>query len=219
MRLTALEEERLLIFTAAELARRHRSAGMPLNAPEAVALICDAMFESARAGATYAEIDRAGRGAVRADECLEGVPTLVDEVRLEVLMDEGTRLIVLLHPMGRPDGQVGLAHGGLAPGEVIPGDGPPPDRPDRSTKRVRVLNNSERTIRVSSHYPFHRVNQRLEFDREAAQGYRLDVPAGASQKWSPGEEHEVDLVAYGGSVGGDGSAGDDGSSGDTDDHG
>ncbi len=57
MRLTALEEERLLIFTAAELARRHRSAGMPLNAPEAVALICDAMFESARAGATYAEID------------------------------------------------------------------------------------------------------------------------------------------------------------------
>ena len=54
MRLTPWEEERLLIFTAAELARRHRSAGLLLNAPEAVALICDAMLEAARAGADYA---------------------------------------------------------------------------------------------------------------------------------------------------------------------
>ena len=52
MRLTPWEEERLLIFTAAELARRHRAAGLPLNAPEAVALICDAMLEVARAGPT-----------------------------------------------------------------------------------------------------------------------------------------------------------------------
>lgn len=195
MRLTALEEERLLVFTAAELARRHRAAGLPLNAPEAVALICDAMFEAARAGGTYAHIEDAGRQAVTAAQCLEGVPALVDEVRLEVLMDEGTRLIVLLHPLGRSAaGQ--MVPGEIIPGEIIPGDGPLalPDQP--RARRLRVRNTSQRIVRVSSHFPFHRVNARLEFDREAARGHRLDLPAGESLRWSPGEEREVVLVAY-----------------------
>jgi urease subunit beta len=48
---------------------------------------------------------------------------------------------------------------------------------------------------VSSHYPFWRVNSRLEFDRGAAEGYRLDIPAGASIRWAPGQVREVDLVA------------------------
>lgn len=193
MRLTALEEERLLIFTAAELARRHRAAGLRLNTPETIALICDAMFESARGGATYTEIEEAGRTAVIAAECLEGVPALVEEVRLEVLMDEGTRLIVLLDPLGQLD-----AAGGIVPGEIIPAEEPLPQRPDQRIRRLRVRNTSQRVVRVSSHYPFHRVNPRLEFDRDAARGYRLDLPAGGSERWAPGEEHEVDLVAYGG---------------------
>jgi urease subunit gamma/beta len=100
MRLTALEEERLLVFTAAELARRHRSAGLELNAPETVALICDAMFEAARAGAGYEETVAAGRSAVRRDEVMEGVRELVAEVRLEVLLGDGTRVIVLVDPLG-----------------------------------------------------------------------------------------------------------------------
>src|SRR5947208_340557 len=100
MRLTAWEEQRLLIFTAAELARRHRAAGLLLNHPEAVALICDAMLEAARAGASFAEVEEAGRTAVGTDELLPGVAGLVDEVRLEVLLDEGTRLVVLVDPLG-----------------------------------------------------------------------------------------------------------------------
>ncbi len=103
MRLTPWEEERLLIFTAAELARRHRAAGLKLNHPEAVALICDAMLEAARAGATYAEVEAAGRAAVRTDEVIEGVRALLDEVRLEVLLGDGTRLIVLIDPLGSMD--------------------------------------------------------------------------------------------------------------------
>lgn len=99
MRLTAWEEERLLIFTAAELARRHRAAGLRLNQPEAVALICDAMLEAARAGATYRECVRAGRSAVGEGDVLEGVRELLAEVRLEVLLDEGTRLVVLVDPL------------------------------------------------------------------------------------------------------------------------
>ncbi len=63
---------------------------------------------------------------------------------------------------------------------------------------LAVTNASARPIRVSSHYPFWRTNPRLEFDREAARGFRLDLPPGGSVRWGPGEMHEVDLVAYGG---------------------
>ena len=60
MRLTPWEEERLLLFGAAQLARRHRDAGLLLNAPEAVALISDAILEAARAGSGYADVEAAG---------------------------------------------------------------------------------------------------------------------------------------------------------------
>lgn len=103
MRLTPWEEERLLIFTAAELARRHRAAGLKLNQPEAVALICDSMLEAARSGASYRDVEAAGRAAVRADEVIDGVPALIDEVRLEVLLEDGSRLIVLVDPLGAND--------------------------------------------------------------------------------------------------------------------
>ena len=67
MRLTAWEEERLLVFSAAELARRHRERGLLLNGPEAVAVIADAMFEAARSGESFAGVEAAGRAAVRPD--------------------------------------------------------------------------------------------------------------------------------------------------------
>src|SRR4029077_9172292 len=94
MRLTPWEEERLLIFAAAELARRHRAAGLALNAPEAIALICDAMLEAARADGSYAEVEAAGVAALSPHEVMDGVRELVDDVRLEVLLEDGARLIV-----------------------------------------------------------------------------------------------------------------------------
>lgn len=208
MRLTAWEEERLLIFTAAELARRHRAAGLRLNQPEAVALICDALFEAARAGAAYEEVEAAGRAAVRPDEVLDGVAAMITTVRLEVLIGDGTRLIVLVDPLG--DG----GPGALRPGEIrlAAGDGggaptaaaPPDPHADRDRRTLVVRNGSTRAVRVSSHYPFERVNPRLEFDRGAATGFRLDLPAGASLRWTPGETREVTLVRYGGRIGREG---------------
>lgn len=197
MRLTPWEEERLLIFTAAELARRHRAAGLALNAPEAIALICDAMLEAARAGVDYVGIEAAGRAAVSPDEVMPGVRELVEDVRLEVLMGDGTRLVVLIDPLG--------ATGGSSPGGPGTVSARTVDRtaaqPHGETIELTVRSESRRAIRVSSHYPFDRVNPRLVFDRVAARGFRLDLPAGDTERWSPGESRTVRLVRFGGEGG------------------
>jgi urease beta subunit len=70
--------------------------------------------------------------------------------------------------------------------------------PGRDRIRLTVTNTSGRAIRVSSHYPFWRTNRRLDFDREAARGFRLDVPAGSSVRFAPQELRVVELVRYGG---------------------
>jgi urease subunit gamma/beta len=210
VRLTPWEEERLLIFSAAELARRHRAAGLLLNGPEAIALMCDAMLEAARAGATYADVEAAGLAAVSPDAVLPGVRELVDDVRLEVLFGDGPRLIVLLDPLG-----AGRAPSVDGPGAVVPGTesgdepgtelgGTDPDNawmlPPAGLERreIEVENTSRRVVRISSHYPFDRVNPRLAFDRDRASGFHLDLPAGGSERWSPGESKLVRLVRYAG---------------------
>ena len=199
MRLTPWEEERILIFSAAELARRHRAAGLPLNAPEAIALICDAMLEAARAGGGYAAAEAAGRTAVGIDDVMPGVRELVDEVRLEVLIGDGTRLIVLLDPLGGDSG-AGELGGPTGPGAVRPASlqDRPTTPPTVHPVELTVRSESRRVIHVSSHYPFHRVNPRLVFDREAARGRRLDLPSGSSERWAPGETRTVRLVPFGG---------------------
>ena len=199
MRLTAWEDERLLLFAAAELARRHRDAGLLLNAPEAIALICDAVLEAARAGLAYDDVEDAGRVAVDPSEVMPGVRELVDEVRLEVLMGDGTRLVVLVDPIGRP----GVPRDPDGPGAIRPSQAEPAaEGAARPSLDLEVRSESTRVVRVSSHYPFHRVNSRLVFDRAAAEGYRLDLPAGASMRWAPGETRTVRLVRFAGEEGG-----------------
>jgi urease beta subunit len=85
-----------------------------------------------------------------------------------------------------------------APGAIVPEAGTITTAGARERRTITVVSTSARPIRVSSHYPFWRVNPRLEFDREAARGFRLDLPAGTSFRWAPGETKEVTLVAVGG---------------------
>jgi len=196
VRLTPWEEERLLIFGAAELARRHRAAGLALNAPEAIALMCDAMLEAARAGAAYADVEAAGYAAVAPGEVMPGVRELVDDVRLEVLLGDGPRLVVLLDPLG-----AGAPPAADGPGALVPGDAAADDAwmlAPVALERLEltVANTSRRAVRISSHNPLERVNPRLQFDREAAAGCRLDIPAGSSERWSPGETRTVRLVRF-----------------------
>jgi urease subunit gamma/beta len=187
MYLSPTEEDRLRVFAAAELARRTRADGVKLNAPEATALICDEMHRAARAGASLDGVLAAGRAAVSAADVIDLVPVLIPEIRIEVLLEDGTRLAVLRDP---------LAEGGRnEPGEINVLPGELQLGPGRARRRIRVTSTSNRPIRVSSHYPFWRVNSRLEFDRGAAEGFRLDIPAGASIRWAPGEVKDVDLVA------------------------
>jgi urease gamma subunit len=98
MYLNPTEEDRLRIFAAAELARRTLARGLALNAPEATALICDEMHMAARSGVSFDQVLEAGRRAVSAEQLMTGVADLIDEIRLEVLLDEGSRLIVLRRP-------------------------------------------------------------------------------------------------------------------------
>jgi urease subunit gamma/beta len=193
MRLTAWEEERLLIFTAAELARRHRDRGLALNHPEAVALMCDAMLEAARGGAGFDEVEQAGLTAVAIDDLMPDVAPMIDEVRLEVLLGDGVRLIVLTDPFG--------AAGADGPGGREPTDRVRDPAAGLDRRELTVRNTGRRVVRVSSHYPFHLVNPRLEFDREAATGFRLDLPSGADERWGPGEVRTVRLARFTGSQG------------------
>ena len=190
MQLTPTEEERLRVFTAAQLARATLANGLRLNAPEAVSLVCDQMHAAGRGGASYDEVAAAGRAAVRPDQVLDGVAAIVPEIRVEVLLGEGSRLFVLREPFGPPSAD--------GPGALRLGHGDITLAPGKERIHLAVTNRGEHPIRVSSHFPFWRSNEHLDFDRSAADGFRLDLPAGDSLRWAPGETHEVDLVRYGG---------------------
>ena len=106
MQLNPTERDRLLVFATAQLARETLSRGLPLNAPEAIALVCDEMHLAARGGASYEQVVDAGRTVAERTPVLDGVAAIASEIRVEVLLEEGSRLIVLRDPFGpgRPTG-------------------------------------------------------------------------------------------------------------------
>jgi urease subunit gamma/beta len=189
MQLNPTEEDRLRIFTAAQLARATLERGLRLNATEAIALVCDQVHMAARAGGTFDEAVQAGRAALGPDQVIDGVSGIVREIRVEALFDEGTRLVVIRDPFGTPPAD--------APGAIRFAEGDVALVPDRERRTLTVTNAGDKPIRVSSHFPFWQTNPDLSFDREAAEGFRLDLPAGDSMRWAPGETKDVSLVAYG----------------------
>ncbi|WP_225333229.1 urease subunit beta [Halomicrobium urmianum] len=86
----------------------------------------------------------------------------------------------------------------LVPGEVVPGEGTVTLNEGRETTEVTVGNAGDRPVQVGSHFHFFEVNAALSFDREAAFGMRLNVPAGTAVRFEPGERQTVELVAIGG---------------------
>jgi urease subunit gamma len=99
MHLTPREQEKLLIFTAAELARRRRSRGLKLNHPEALAFITAEILEGIRDGRTVSELMESGLGILRREDVMDGVPEMIDEVQVEGTFPDGTKLVTIHHPI------------------------------------------------------------------------------------------------------------------------
>lgn len=86
----------------------------------------------------------------------------------------------------------------MNPGEYFIDDGDIELNAGRETLSVRVANSGDRPIQVGSHYHFYETNSALSFDREATRGFRLNIAAGTAVRFEPGQEREVELVAYAG---------------------
>jgi urease subunit beta len=86
----------------------------------------------------------------------------------------------------------------MIPGELLLASGDIELNAGRATVKVRVANTGDRPIQVGSHYHFYETNDALSFDREAARGFRLNIAAGTAVRFEPGQEREVELVAYAG---------------------
>lgn len=185
MHLNQREQDRLLLFLAAELARRRLARGRRLSGKEAIALVCDEMVERAWDGASYDEVVEHGRSVLRRDQLVDGVPETVRHIEVEALFPSGTALLSLDDPFGTP-----------AYDMVEPGPGSIEINPDRPRVEVEVRNTAAQPVYVTSHFHFAEVNQALRFDRDKARGTRLDVPAGTAVGWAPGETRSVVLVPY-----------------------
>ena len=99
MHLTPREQEKLLIFTAAELARRRRARGLKLNHPEALASSPPRCSRASATAARVSELMAAGLSILGRDDVMEGVPEMIDEVQVEGTFPDGTKLVTIHHPI------------------------------------------------------------------------------------------------------------------------
>ena len=98
MKLSPAEQEKLMIFTAGEVARR-RERGLKLNYPEAVALISAELLEGARDGKSVAQLMSFGATILSREDVMEGVPEMVDEVQIEATFPDGSKLVTVHDPI------------------------------------------------------------------------------------------------------------------------
>jgi urease subunit gamma/beta len=186
MHLTPRERERLDIFTLAQFALRRLARGQRLNAPEAVAVVCDEILELAWDGLSITEVIDAARRVLAPEQLRDGVPELVPHIQVEALFPHGTSLVAVDHPFGGPSPS--------GPGARTPGDGEIELNAGRPSWTVTVRNGGRLPVHVSSHFPFAEVNSALEFDRDAARDARLNIPAGTAMTFEPETTREVELV-------------------------
>lgn len=222
MHLTPREIDKLLLHQAGFLAQKRLARGVRLNHPEAVALIATQLLEFIRDGHTVAELMDLGRQLLGMEDVAEGVPEMIDEVQVEGTFPDGSKLVTVHHPIVAARGSLELAlYGsfltpsdalssrrariGEAPlaldapvGQIAAADGEITLNRGREAVRTAVTNRGDRPIQVGSHYPFVETNRALDFDRAAAGGLRLDIPAGTAVRFEPGETKTVDLIPIAG---------------------
>jgi len=195
MLLTPTELERLTIFAAAELSRRRRAKGLKLNYPEAVAIITDEILEGAREGRSVAELIGYGSTILTTDDVLPGIAAMMDIIQVEGVFPDGTKLVTVHEPI-RP--APGAAADSEHPGVITARDGSLEINAGRRSITLVAVNTGDRPIQIGSHFHFFEVNKAMEFDRAAAIGMRLDIPAGTAVRFEPGARKEVTLVEFAG---------------------
>jgi urease subunit gamma/beta len=215
MHLTPREIEKLMLHNAGFLAQKRLARGLRLNHPEAVALIAAQLLEFIRDGKSVAELMNLGRKFLGRNQVMSGVPEMIYDVQVEGTFPDGSKLVTVHHPIASENGDLALALRGSflpapnvsifnsvaddgEPGAVEVRDGEIQLNTGRQTAEVRVTNLGDRPIQVGSHYHFIETNAALKFDRGAAYGKRLDIPAGTAVRFEPGETKTVKLVAIAG---------------------
>jgi urease subunit gamma/beta len=186
MRLLPQEQDRLLLFLAAELARARRARGLKLNQAEAIAIVADGICELARDGRRYAEVVAKAYDILGEEDVLDGVRALVTRIEVEAVFRDGRHLVVVEDPLGP------------APGAAPQDEPEVPWLEDLAVARVTVVNEGAVPVGVTSHLHFFETNPALRFDRAAAWGTRLAVPARTKVFFAPGEPREVALAPIGG---------------------
>jgi urease subunit gamma len=99
MHLTPREQEKLMVFVAADVARRRMARGLKLNYPEAIALITGEMLEAARDGKTVTQIMSFGATILKRADVMEGVPEMIHDVQVEATFPDGTKLVTVHDPI------------------------------------------------------------------------------------------------------------------------
>ena len=197
MMLTPTEMERLTIFTVAELARRRKAKSLKLNHPESVAYISDEILEGAREGRSVADLMSFGSSLLTSDDVMPGVADLIPMIQVEGTFPDGTKLVTIHDPI-RPGKERIEKSDYLTPGELMPRDGDMEINASRPKSKIKIVNTGDRPVQVGSHYHFFETNRALEFNREAAYGMHLDIPAGTAVRFEPGETKQVTLTQFGG---------------------
>lgn len=215
MHLSPREIDKLLLHNAGYLAQKRLARGVRLNHPEAVALIATVILEFIRDGKSVAELMNLGRQLLGRNQVMPGVPEMIYDVQVEGTFPDGSKLVTVHHPVAAEDGDLALAlHGTFLPVpdvslfkpvavEPVPGsseilDGEIELNAGRPAIELAVTNLGDRPVQVGSHYHFIETNAALKFDRGAAYGRRLDIPAGTAVRFEPGETKTVKLVEIAG---------------------
>jgi urease subunit gamma/beta len=186
MHLTPREQERLLLSSGADLARRRLARGARLGAAEAVALVCDEVCEMAWDDVPLADVVERARTVVPAESLLPGVAAAVPSVQVEALFPHGTVLVHVAAPFGTPESE--------GPGAVRTQTDHLELAAGRRHEVATLHNTGAQPIWVSSHFPLGALNPALEVSLADPAGYRLDVPAGVAVRIDAGERKEVGVV-------------------------
>jgi urease subunit gamma/beta len=202
MHLAPSDTEKLLLSVAGMVARDRLARGVLLNHPEAVALLSTWVIERAREGMGVSELMEAGRGVLTASEVLPDVPPLLHDVQVEATFPDGRKLVTIHDPIRRePDEGQSEGHGdgySDGPGAVRLAKGDLEINADRTAEErgtLVIVNTGDRPVQIGSHLHLPDANAALDFDREAAQGFRLDIPSGTSRRFEPGASRVVPIVS------------------------